>query len=425
VRQCLAHEWPGVRAAAVSAMTAMRVPDRENQIVAFLDDPHEGLRRAAVGYLLLRGPNPVAFARGLLDGPDAALRRFVVDALFEHPCDARAALTLPWIDTQIESGTPENLVLAARALGAMSGDAPVPRLRALLTHADTDVRSAALLSTARRPARALLDVLLPLLLEQDLHYAAREAVAAIGDPAVPALLRMLDQGRGSRAQSLAARVLAQIDTRGAVDALMTLVRSQNLRLRHLGLMGLARIRVRRGRPVLPRRMAHRLFLRELRDYRGCLDPAVALEAHPAPEVRLLADSYRESAELALERALQALSCSYDPRPLSGAFDRLKSRDRDIVSPALEFLEHVLPRALFRPVRKIFEEAPIPPEGQVEGSDPLAVWIEEAWKSEDQWLRACAVSASRFLATFNRSLFAGDGGSTMVRDELAIPTRETC
>jgi hypothetical protein len=142
-------------------------------------------------------------------------------------------------------------------------------------------------------------------------------------------------------------------------------------------------------------------------------------------VRLLADSYRESAELALERALQALSCSYDPRPLSGAFDRLKSRDRDIVSPALEFLEHVLPRALFRPVRKIFEEAPIPPEGQVEGSDPLAVWIEEAWKSEDQWLRACAVSASRFLATFDRSLFAGDGGSTMVRDELAILTRETC
>ncbi len=425
VRQCLAHEWPGVRAAAVSAMTAMHVPDRENRIVAFLDDPHEGLRRAAVGYLLLRGPNPVAFARGLLDGEDDALRRFVVDALFEHPCDARAALTLRWIDARIESGTPENLVLAARALGAMSGEAIVPRLRALLTHADTDVRSAALVSTTRRPARALLDVLLPLLLESDLYYAAREAVAAIGDPAVPALLLMLDEGRGPRAQSLAARVLAQIDTRGAVDALMTLVRSQDLRLRHLGLLGLSRIRVRRGRPVLPRRMAHRLFLRELRDYRGCLDPAVALEGHPAPEVRLLADSYRESAEMALERALQALSCSYDPQPLAGAFDRLKSRDRDIVSPALEFLEHVLPRSLFRPVRLIFEEAPIPRTGQVEGSDPLAVWIEEAWKSEDDWLRACAVRASRFLAAFDRRLFAGDGGAPMVRDELAILNREPC
>jgi hypothetical protein len=172
-------------------------------------------------------------------------------------------------------------------------------------------------------------------------------------------------------------------------------------------------------------MVHRLFLRELRDYRGCLDPAIALEAHPAPEVRLLADSYRESAEMALERALQALACWYDPQPLVGVFDRLKSRDREIVSPALEFLEHVLPRALFRPVRQIFEEAPIPPPGQAEGSDPLAVWIEGAWKSEDEWLRACAVRASRFLVSFDRSLFAGGGGAPMVRDELATLAPKPC
>jgi hypothetical protein len=231
---------------------------------------------------------------------------------------------------------------------------------------------------------------------------------------------MLDADRGPRAQALAAGVLARMDTRGSVDVLMTLVRSTDLRLRHLGLTGLARIRLRRRQAVLPRHMAHRLFLRELRDYRACLDPATALEAHPAPEVRLLADSYRESAEMALERALQALSCWYDPQPLVGVFDRLKSRDREVVSPALEFLEHVLPRAFFRPVRKIFEEVPIPPDKQGEATDPLAVWIEGAWKSDDEWLRACAVRASGFLVQFDRSLFAGDAdGAPMVRDELAI------
>ncbi len=426
VRVCLAHQWPGVRAAAVSAMGAMHVPDRENKIAAFLDDPHEGLRHAAVGYLIVRGPKPVAFARRLLDGEDAALKRFAVEALFEHPCDARAALTIPWVDAQIEAGTPESLLLAARALGAMSGGQLVPRLRALLTHADIEVRAAALLSATRRPSRELLDVLQPLLLEPDLHYAAREAVAAVGAPAVPGLLRMLDTARGPRIQSLAAGVLAQIGTRGAVDALLTLVRSTDLRLRHLGLFGLAHMRQRRGRPVLPRRVAHRFFLRELRDYRECQDPATALESHPAPEVRLLADSYKESAEMALERALQALACWYDPRPLTGVFDRLKSRDRETVSPALEFLEHVLPRELFRPVRKIFEEAPVPPTGQVEGNDPLAVWIEGAWKSEDGWLRACAVRASRFLPTFDRSLFAGDSDAAgMVRDELMAMAKEPC
>jgi len=425
VRGCLKHEWPAVRAAATSAMEALRVPDRENRIVAFLDDPHEGLRRAAVSYLLLRGPKPVAFARGILDGTNAELRSFVVDALFERPCDARAALTLPWVDAQIQAGTPESLVLAARALGAMSGGGVVPRLRTLLTHADIDVRSAALLSTTHRPAAALLDVLLPLLMDRDLHYAARKAVASVGDPAVPALRSMLDAERGPRAQSLAAGVLARMNTRGSVGALMVLVRSTDLRLRHLGLSGLAGVRMRRGQAVLPRHLAHRLFIRELRDYRACLDPAAALETHPAPEVRLLADSYRESAEMALERALQALSCWYDPLPLVGVFDRLKSRDREVVSPALEFLEHTLPRAFFRPVRKIFEESPVPPEDQGKGADPLAVWIEGAWKSDDEWLRACAVRASRFLVNFDRSLFGGDGGAPIVRDELAALGRASC
>jgi hypothetical protein len=107
------------------------------------------------------------------------------------------------------------------------------------------------------------------------------------------------------------------------------------------------------------------------------------------------------------------------------FDRLKSRDREIVSPALEFLEHVLPRGLFRPVRKIFEEAPVPPERQGEASDPLAVWIEGAWKSDDEWLRACAVRASRFLTEFDRSLFAEGSDVPMVRDELAIPVQKPC
>jgi hypothetical protein len=207
---------------------------------------------------------------------------------------------------------------------------------------------------------------------------------------------------------------------------MTLVRSSDLRLRHLGLVGMARMRVRRGRPVLPRHVAHRLFLRELREYRECLDPATALETHPAPEVRLLADTYRESAEMALERALQALACWYDSQPLRGVFDRLKSREREVASPALEFLEHELPRVLFRPVRRIFEEAPVPPAGQAAAQDPLAVWIQRAWKSEDGWLRACAVRASRFLPGFDASsLTASEGDPPMVRDELLARAKQPC
>ena len=87
-----------------------------------------------------------------------------------------------------------------------------------------------------------------------------------------------------------------------------------------------RVRVDSGNPVLPRSTAHKLFLRELADYRAHLGPALCLESSAEPEVRLLATSFRESAEMALERALHALACWYEPRPLAGAFDRLRSRD---------------------------------------------------------------------------------------------------
>ena len=418
VRECLTHPSPSVRAVAVVAMETMGLQDRENRIAGFLDDTHEGVRRAAVSYLLVRGPKPVAFARRLLEGDDPALRRYVVDALFERPSEARSALTLAWVDSRIASGDREELSLAARALGAMTGRANVERLRLLLAHPDYEIRRVALISAIRRPARELLDLLLPMLLVPELHHEARLAVAAIGDPALPGLEHLLEGGLGGRAQSMAARTLAQIGSTRAVNELMKLVRSSDIHLRYLGLRGLARVRVRTGRPLLPRDMVHRLFLRELRDYRDSLDPAIALKGHTTPEIRLLAESYRESAERALERAVQALACWYDPEPLVGVLDRLRSQDRDITSPALDYLEHVLPRATFKPVRKIFEQAPLPLDGADADRDPLTVWIETAWKSQDAWLRACAVRASRHVPTLDLSMFPDTDDDPLVKAELA-------
>lgn len=418
VRRCLQHPSPAVRAVAVDAMEAMRLPDPDRVVEGLLAESHEALRRAAIGYLLSRGPDPIPFARRLLDGDDPALRHYLLDALFVHPYGARGVLTWAWIDARLESGSREDLLLAARALGAMEGPTTGRRLRTLLTNPDADVQRAALLTAARRPSRELLDVLFPLLIDSDLSYEAREAVAAVGDLAVPELQILLGGERGERAQSRAARALARIASPRALDSLLTLVRSGDVRLRHLGLRGMRRVRLRTGQPVLPRSLVHRLFLRELRDYRVCLAPVSVLEKDAAPEVRLLGESYHESADRALDRALQALACWYDPRPLIGVFDRLKSRNPAVASPALEYLGHVLPGAVFKPVSRIFEtEALEPPDG-VPVPDRLAEWIRVAWETGDAWLRACAVRAARHSPGFDRRLFAtGDGGEAMVRAEI--------
>jgi ATP/ADP translocase len=386
-------------------------------------EPHEGLRRAAIRYLLLRGERPALLARAWLDGDDPTLRMETVDALFDLPSEGRAALTLEWIDARIESGTREDLLVAGRALGALSGSAPVRRLRTLLANPDVEVRRVALLSAARRPSPELLDALLPLLLVPDLSYEARRAVSAIGAAAVPDLKRLLDGERGRRAQELAARTLAQIASPRAVGALMAVVKSRDPRLRDLGFRSLARARVETGRPVLPRSAVHKLFLRELGAYRGFLEPALSLEGNGAPEVRLLADSFLESAGSALQRALGALACWYEPKPLAGAFDRLRSSEPGASAPALEYLGHVLPRTIFRHVSRVFEAqtSPIPARAE---TDSLTEAIRIAWRSEDGWLRACAVRASRQAPSFDRGLFAtGDGDDPLVQAELeALSTK---
>src|SRR5262245_36598870 len=398
-------------------MEAIRLLDRERVIEGFLSEPHEGIRRAAIDYLLSLSPEPTAFARRLLDGDDPALRLYLLDSLCDRPYEAQGVLTWRWIDARLESATRDDLILAARALGAMEGQATAQRLRSVLTNPDLEVQRVALLSAARRPCPELLDILLPLLTVSELSYEAREAVAAVGDPAVPHLQRLLGGDRGESAQARAARVLAQIASPLALDCLMTLVRGADARLRYLGLQGMRRARLQAGQPVLPRSTVHRLFHRELRDYRVCLAPVAALEKHEAPEVRLLGESFHESADRALERALLALACWYDPKPLIGVFDRLKSRDLAFASPALEYLGHVLPRVVFKPVSRIFEkEAVEPPEG-ASHTDPLAESIRGAWETGDAWLRACAVRASRFAPTFDRNRFAtGDGGDPIVRAE---------
>jgi CRP-like cAMP-binding protein len=127
--------------------------------------------------------------------------------------------------------------------------------------------------------------------------------------------------------------------------------------------------------------------------------------------------------MALLRALRALACWYEPKPLSGSFERLKSPEAGAAAPAMEYLGHVLPHSIFRHVSKIFEEKPASDrEGAVAESERLAESIRVAWRSEDGWVRACAVRASRHAPAFDSGVFAAGGGNDpLVLAELsALP-----
>jgi HEAT repeat protein len=385
-----------VRATAVQVMERMGMRDPGGSIERFLHDPDEGVRRAAVGYLLTMSRQPTTFVRTLLEGDDPVLRHLALDALFERPHEAPAAVPPAWIEARLQSGAKEDLLLAARALGIVRSF-PAAMLRTLIQNPDPDVRRAALLSATRRPSRDLVDLILPLMDTPEFSNEARHALAALGDHAVPALTAILNGEGSMRARTLAARTLAQIASPRAIDALLPLARGGDRALRQLSLRNLSRIRVRTGHPVIPRALAHRFFLRDLREYRAWLVPAIRLAGNPAPELRLLADSFREFADMALERAVRALACWYDPRALFGAFEHLRSRTLGDAAPALEYLSHYLPRSVYKPVSRLFEEERLEddPEQRIRPHE-LADWIRAACESGDAWLKACAMHASRHV-----------------------------
>jgi HEAT repeat protein len=418
-REALNHASPNVRAAAIQTMEALRLRDIRSGVELLVTDPEEAVSSAAIRYMLTTSENPNAFARGLLEGDDEALRRRAVDALFERPHAAPGSITPEWVDRLIAAGDTEDLILAARALGAVPGSTARAGVRALLADPDVEVKRAALLSAARRPAAQLLDPVLPLLFAPELSTEARGALAAIGDPAIPGLVRFLGDEHSARARALAARALAEIGSPLAVDTLMALARSDDPGARALGFRSLSHIRVQNGRPVLARGLVHKLFLREMRHYRNWIEPTIQLAPAREPELRLLAESYAEFAEFALESAMRALACWYDPKPLSGAYQRLKSTRFDDAAPALEYLIHVLPRNVYRPIGELFESKLTRERGgETPAAVPVADWVKTAWQSGDAWLRACAVRASRLIPEAERSWFTDGSPSPIVEAELA-------
>jgi hypothetical protein len=162
-----------------------------------------------------------------------------------------------------------------------------------------------------------------------------------------------------------------------------------------------------------------MFLRDLSDYRGSLERASALGLGQEAEIRLLADSYRESADRALDRAFLALGCWYEPYPLEGVYRGLSSGEREGVARGLEYLSGVLPRRLLLSVQAMFEVRQSKDE-VMPSADPevVAQSIWRAWEAGDAWLRACAVRAARVVPGFDLSAFTPRAGDDpMVAAEL--------
>ncbi len=433
IRAHLRHPSARVRTAAVRAMQALGISDPDDLVPSFLTADDEPMRRAALDYLITRRPDARNIARQMLEGDDPVLREWTLDLLATRRSLAADLITAEWIDRLLASLRPEDRVAGTGALAFLPPAEAVKRLLPQLRTGDLEVKRAGVRSAATLQATTgasgadLSEEIISFLGDPDLSFAAVRAIAAAGNRAVPRLEQLIGV-REPAVQGAAAHALALIGSRAARDALVGLTRRDDPALRHVALRNLNRIRLATGQRVLDRTYAHRLFLRELGDYRRSRGRAMVLGMERTPELRLLAESFAESAERALERACRAIGCWYEVRPLEGVYYRLRAEESD--ASALEYLGEILPRREFRIVRHLFEERQAKPAVATAGDgdsrtglDPIIDAIERAWEGGDAWLRACAVRAARAtpgfdLEIFRRAAERAGGEDPMVQAELA-------
>jgi AAA family ATP:ADP antiporter len=314
---------------------------------------------------------------------------------------------------------------AATALGLLPADsALVPRLEHLLRDPDRPVRARAADSAGRLCSPSLAPALLPLLGHGATRGAARQALVACGDAAVPALLSALAApGTERRVRERVPRVLAEIASSRAREALVQGLAAEDEALRDRCLDAL--VQIRRADPETPlgdRSRIDRVLRSEIAHLGSLVRLDEAVRAVRGGEASFLTVTLEETIARGRDRLCRLLELRYPPRQIMGIRRGLDARSRVQRDNSLELLESLLPRDLRERLVPLLERiASVPHERAAPAAEDRLPSIGEALAQladdRDPWLAACALNvAARHrwpgVAEAARAASLGPGDETL-------------
>jgi HEAT repeat protein len=290
----------------------------------------------------------------------------------------------------LEDDEPDMKRAAAWSLGALAGVELDPdTLGPLTTFGNSGVLPSA------PPAEVLIGCLVHLLDHPKTRDVAARSLAYYGVTAIPALARMLaNRGEAGAARDQAARVLSTIGGTAAAAALLDACADPNLEVRGTAASMLATLRVRQRSVSIDVARLDDYAIAEITEcYRVWM---WAADLRSDRDDDLLGEALAERLQLGLDRALGLLQARHPDHDLSRV-RHAPAGDRHLQAMAAEMLDSVVDRRLAGLLLPL-----------VEASDDriLAVAtreldlirrssnerLEELARSEDPWLRACALFA---------------------------------
>ncbi len=294
---------------------------------------------------------------------------------------------------------------AAVALGLLPASSPLAvNLGALMSDPDAAVRARAAESAGRLGSAELAPSLVHLLGEAMTRGAARRALLALGPEAVPVLLAALASPRTDPAvRTRIPRLLADIDSGTAIEALIVGLGSDSVPLFEACLDAL--VRVRRGAPETPLGDVDRVRERVMAEvaHAESIGRLVrAVRSVKSSESEFLAGALDEALERSLEVVFKLLELCHSPRQISRVRKNVTNSNKVQRDNALELLETLLPREISvrllplvesvvqggPAIRSSFEES-------IAENKELALQgaLAELSRSRDPWLAACAMNVA--------------------------------
>ena len=349
IEPLLRHPSDEVRGRALEVLLAQDAGVSPESLAPMLDDPSESVRRAAMRAFSEREEvDKVEFLTEQLDSDDCNRQAAALGCIARAgPHLTEQLLTADRVQALLQRLSPTAEALRAELAAALTVH-PDPKIAPAMVGELEDqpatIQRAAIEGMGRSKHRRHVDFLVAKLSDNRLRRDARRSLALYGDPIVPTVLFELDnEARRPRLRQELARVLEDVGTQAAADALLAHLSTSEPSVQRAIVRALSRLHAANPDLIFTRETVQRVLMADAERY---YDYARAREVQLAsspdqPAEKLLRRALDEKQQQALEQIFLLLSLRHRPRDMAAAYLGVSSPKKVVRASALEFLENVV------------------------------------------------------------------------------------
>jgi ATP:ADP antiporter, AAA family len=400
VRPLLQHPAAEVRQKSIRVLCNQAEALPIDEIEGLLQDEVLEVRVEALYCMCRQEEGAEMRLREALQSGDPKLRSAAVGCIAAHGAEEGELVDGEFVEellADLSAEGEDNRVQVARILGNL--DRPEWRLylRQLLEDSSPRVVEQAIgsLGAIRDPEQ--IDWLLDRLGDRRLRRAARQALAAYGPAALPALRAcLLDKRIDPVIRTGVTRVLSDICSQEAVDLLLEDLDAASPWLEHLMIKSLSRLRRVGGGLVFDPRRVEEILARQMEAYYQLFEGLQLYQSvdGEAP-LQLLQKVLGEKQAQVQERIFRLLGLLYPPQDMHRAYLGLVSGQARLRASALEFLDNVLQRRVKEQLLPLLDP-PTAESALAYGEELFGHRLQKRERAlewllgnRDSWLRACA------------------------------------